>query len=186
MSYVGSIIFGFVLLVVGAMVAAWLPAEAGSFRLWFFGLFGFYALIDWVQVALNVISSEYFVSSKRIFIKRGILSRASHDLKIEWMTGTVVRQGLFGRVLNFGDVVFTGVGLSGNVKMNGVFDVLNVKEIVENVIQSNKEQAAAAHPSPTQVQSSPVPSKGSKFCQFCGARMPSPAVFCPGCGKLQL
>jgi len=26
----------------------------------------------------------------------------------------------------------------------------------------------------------------SKFCQFCGSKMPSPALYCPSCGKRQL
>jgi uncharacterized membrane protein YdbT with pleckstrin-like domain len=72
--------------------------------LWFIA----FAFFDWILVLLYVFSTEYFVSNKRIFIKRGILGRASHDLKIEWITGTVVHQGLLGRALNFGDISFTG------------------------------------------------------------------------------
>jgi hypothetical protein len=45
--------------------------------------------------------------------------------------------------LNFGSIVFTGVGIAGNVGMSGVSDVLNVKGIVENVIQSNKKRTEA-------------------------------------------
>jgi hypothetical protein len=41
-------------------------------------------------------------------------------------------------MLNFGSIVFTGVSIVGNVGMSGVSDVVNVKGIVENVIQSNK------------------------------------------------
>jgi len=187
-SYVGSIIFGFVLLVLGFLVTASLSIPPGISRLWFFGFFILFALVDWALVALNVGSSEYSVSNKRVFIRRGILGRASHDLQIEWMTGTVVSQNLFGRMLNFGDIMFTGAGTSGNVTMNGVFDVQNLKGVVEDVIQDSKEKAsmAASHSSSDRAQPPPNPSRGNKFCQFCGSKMPSPAAFCPSCGKVQL
>ena len=187
MSYVGSILFGFTLLLIGVLVIVSLPIPPGISRLWFFGFFVLFALVDWALVALNVGSSEYSVSNKRVFVRRGILGQGSHDLQIEWMTGTTVSQNLFGRVLNFGDIMFTGVGTSGNVKMDGVFDVLNVKEVVESVVQDNKAKASAtAQSSSAYAQPPPNPSRGSKFCQFCGSKMPSPAAFCPSCGKVQL
>jgi uncharacterized membrane protein YdbT with pleckstrin-like domain len=189
-SYAGSIIFGFII-VFFVFVLAGISGQVGF--LWF----TVFAFFDWILVLLSVISTEYFVSNKRIFIKRGIFGRASHDLKIEWMTGTIVHQGIFGRILNFGDVSFTGVGFSGDVKMNGVSDVLVVKGIVENVIQTSKEHAQALRQttmqqvstSPGQRVSDQMPpssGQGTKFCQFCGSKMPTPAVFCPSCGKQQL
>lgn len=187
-SYIGSIIFGFIILAIGILGASFLAFAYPIIPVSFFGFFAFFALLDWGLVYLNVMSTEYFVSNKRIFIKHGIVGRKSHDLKIEWMTGTVVQQGLFGRMLNFGDIVFTGVGFSGDVKMGGVSDVLNVKGIVENVIQSSKEGGLTSpmRTYPTQPQIPAMPSRDTKFCQFCGFKMPSPAVYCPSCGKQQL
>jgi hypothetical protein len=187
-SYAGSIIFGVILLLLAGVTA--LAQIPGS--VFFAGLFALFALFDWALVFLNVISSEYFVSNKRIFIKHGIIGRNSHDLRIEWMTGTVVQQGLFGRMLNFGDVAFTGAGFSGDVKMNGVSNVLAVKGIVENVIQRIRDQPTGIpriipQPSGTAAieAASRVP-QDTKFCQFCGFKMPLPAQFCPSCGSRQL
>lgn len=153
------------------------------------GFFSFMALVDWVLVALYVINSEYFVSNRRVFVKYGIIGRTSNDLKIEWISGTIIHQGLFGRMLNFGDLEFTGAGVS-KVRMHGVSDVLMVKSIVENTIQSNVSRSqppvqlsqTASLPTPPQT----TLNQQYKFCQFCGSRMPSPAVFCPSCGKQQL
>ena len=153
------------------------------------------ALVDWVLVALYVINSEYFVSNRRVFVKYGIVGRTSNDLKIEWISGTIVHQGLFGRMLNFGDLEFTGAGVS-KVRLHGVSDVLMVKGIVEDTIQSNIARVQV--PAPRNVPASPlytaVPNSQEqalqnqeyKFCQFCGSRMPSPAIFCPSCGRQQL
>ena len=153
------------------------------------------ALVDWVLVVLYVINSEYFVSNRRVFVKYGIIGRTSNDLKIEWISGTIVHQGLFGRVLNFGDLEFTGAGVS-KVRLHGVSDVLMVKGIVEDTIQGNidRAQLPAQRSYPASESYTPMPtpeapaasSQQYKFCQFCGSRMPSPAAFCPSCGKQQL
>ena len=187
-SFLGSIVFGFLLLALGLATLFF----GTAFGL---GFFAFMAIVDWVLVALYVTNSEYFVSNRRVFVKYGIIGRTSNDLKIEWISGTIVHQGLFGRVLNFGDLEFTGAGVS-KVRLHGVSDVLMVKGIVEDTIQSNVDRA----PIPVQMSYpsspsyTPVPtaeaqltsSQQYKFCQFCGSRMPSPAIFCPSCGKQQL
>lgn len=187
-SFLGSIIFGFLLLAFGLATLVF----GTTFGL---GFFAFMALVDWVLVALYVINSEYFVSNRRVFVKYGIIGRTSNDLKIEWVSGTIVHQGLFGRMLNFGDLEFTGAGVS-KVRLHGVSDVLKVKGIVEDTIQSNVARAQLpAQRSYTASQSyAPMQtletqfgsSQQYKFCQFCGSKMPSPALFCPSCGKQQL
>ncbi len=35
-------------------------------------------------------------------------------------------------------------------------------------------------------QSTYILGQDSKFCQFCGSKMPAPALYCHGCGKRQL
>jgi len=187
-SFLGSIIFGFLLLALGLATLFFGTAIGLAF-------FGFMALVDFVLVALYVINSEYFVSNRRVFVKYGIIGRTSNDLKIEWVSGTILHQGLFGRILNFGDLEFTGAGVS-KVRLRGVSDVLAVKGIVEDTIQSNIDLAQVpaqrSHSAPqslADVQTSGgqvFTSPQYKFCQFCGSRMPALAVFCPSCGKQQL
>jgi len=187
-SFLGSIIFGFLLLVLG-LATLFFGTTIGL------GFFALMAVVDWVLVALYVINSEYFVSNRRVFVKYGIIGRTSNDLKIEWVSGTIVHQGLFGRVLNFGDLEFTGAGVS-KVRLHGVSDVLMIKGIVEDTIQSNVDRAPVpaqrSYPASQSFTPTPTPeanvvtSQQYKFCQFCGSRMPSPAIFCPSCGKQQL
>ena len=187
-SFLGSIIFGFLLLALGLATLVF----GTTYGL---GFLAFMALVDWVLVALYVLNSEYFVSNRRVFVKYGIIGRTSNDLKIEWVSGTIVHQGLFGRMLNFGDLEFTGAGVS-KVRLHGVSDVLMVKGIVEDTIQSNiaRVQVPAQRNVPaSQWNATTLPPDAQavqgqeyKFCQFCGSRMPSPAIFCPSCGKQQL
>ncbi len=123
-AHIGAVILGLFFVLIGL---AFIPIA-------------FIGLLVWLFVVIAVQTSEYFISNRRVFIKHGLLGRSSHDLKVEWVTGTILHQGLFGRLLNFGSIVFTGVGIAGNVGMSGVSDVVNVKGIVENIVQSNKKK----------------------------------------------
>jgi uncharacterized membrane protein YdbT with pleckstrin-like domain len=134
-SHVGAFAFGFCILAIGILF--FLIPLIGVF---FGAIFIAFALIDWLYVYLSVVSSEYFISNKRVFVKHGLVGRASQDLKMEWVTGTVLRQGFMGRMLNYGSMMFTGVGTSTNVSMVGVPDVLSVKGIVENTLQDNRRR----------------------------------------------
>lgn len=123
-AHIGLIIIGFILFFIGIFIVFLLPI----------------GLLIWLYVFISVRSTEYFISNRRVFIKRGIINRTSRDLKIEWITGSTLHQGWIGRILNFGDLVFIGVGIGGNVGMFGVSDVVNVKGIVDSTVQSNKKR----------------------------------------------
>ena len=59
------------------------------------------AIIIAILVSIDVLTSEYFISNKRIYFKRGLISRVLNDIKIEWITNIFVQQGIFGRILNY-------------------------------------------------------------------------------------
>ncbi len=105
------------------------------------GLFVLLALLTWLSVFITVQPSEYFISNRRVFIKHGILGRRAHDLKIEWVTGSIPQQGLMGRLLNYGSLAFTGVGIPGMVKMDGLSDYLEIKGLVDSLIENNRKRA---------------------------------------------
>jgi hypothetical protein len=113
-SHVGTVVFGLGIFGIGMLffLVPFVGAYSGA-------IFIAFALIDWLYAYLSVVSSEYFISNKRVFVKHGLVGRASHDLKMEWMTGTVPNQGFLGRTLNYGSIVFTGVGTTTNVSMVG-------------------------------------------------------------------
>lgn len=184
-SRIGGVIFVFILLIIGASLL-FVPLVGPYLG----GFFIFLALVNLLVVFLAVQNSEYFLSTRRVFVRAGILSRASHDVKLEWVTGTLVRQGIFARALNYGDIGFTGVGgdvRTSLVPMRGLSDVLNVKRMVDDTIESNRasvEPVSRFAPS----QSSPAPgvSTGSlsrtKYCIKCGSLLDSGAEFCGNCG----
>lgn len=70
-----------------------------------------------VIVALIVIpsiikyeTSEFTVTNKRLVVKVGWLRRRTIELNMDKIESVVIDQGIFGRWLNYGTVVFTGIG----------------------------------------------------------------------------
>jgi uncharacterized membrane protein YdbT with pleckstrin-like domain len=89
---------------------------------------------------LNVTTSEYFISNKRIFVKYGFISRAMNDIKMEWVTNTSLSQGFFGRVLSYGDVLIATPGTAtGTEKMWGVSDPMIIKGMIEDRLTKFKK-----------------------------------------------
>jgi uncharacterized membrane protein YdbT with pleckstrin-like domain len=99
-----------------------------------------FAIIIFLIVALRVIATEYFITNKRIYVKYGIISRKVFEIKNEWITGVMVRQGIIGRILNYGDIIYSTPGqYAGSVIMIGVSDPMHIRTIIEDVLRKNKE-----------------------------------------------
>jgi uncharacterized membrane protein YdbT with pleckstrin-like domain len=115
--------------------ANWLLILLGLLTIWFF-----VGVIFFIIAALRVISSEYLVTNKRIYVKYGIIRRTVFELKNEWITSYIVRQGLVGRILNFGDIVVSTPGYySGVIVILGISDPMHLKTLLENILQEAKK-----------------------------------------------
>ena len=115
--------------------ANWVWLLLGIIFIWFIIGIAFF-IIAW----LNVITSEYFISNKRIFVKYGFISRTMNDIKMEWVTNTSLSQDVFGRFLNFGNVLISTPGTAtGTEKMEGVSDPMIVKGIIEERLSKFKK-----------------------------------------------
>jgi len=81
---------------------------------------------------VNVITSEYFISNKRIFVKYGFISRTMNDIKMEWVTNTSLDQDFFGRIFNFGNVLIATPGTEIGIEMMmGVANPMIIKGMIE-------------------------------------------------------
>ena len=95
----------------------------------------FLAVVILVMIWINVTTTEYFISNKRIYIKRGFISRAINDIKIEWVTNIFVRQGIFGRIFNYGNVGISSPGeVAGAVGFINISEPMKVKAIIEDTL----------------------------------------------------
>jgi len=108
----------------------------GLLTIIFFGL----GIIFFIIAFLRVKSTEYFITSHRMYTKYGLIGRRVFEIKNEWITSVIVRQGFVSRILNYGDLVFSTPGqYAGSVAMIGVSDPMHVRTIVEDVLRRFKE-----------------------------------------------
>ena len=82
-----------------------------------FGMAGvLFSGIYFAGLYVNVNSSLYVVTSKRIFVKSGFLQRTSIEFPLSKVESIQLSQSLLGRMFNFGSIKINGVGGdSGNV-----------------------------------------------------------------------
>jgi len=98
------------------------------------------AVLIVMLVVIDVVTSEYCILNKKIYSKHGLISRQLNDIKIEWITNIFVKQGIFGRVLKYGDIGISTPGEHGGaIGFIGVSDPLGVKAIIEDTLMKYKE-----------------------------------------------
>jgi uncharacterized membrane protein YdbT with pleckstrin-like domain len=134
-SVLGSTIFGLILLFLGLLMLA---GEGFAVVIGF--ILTIIAIILLLRAILAIVGSEYFVSSHRVFVKYGIISRRVFEIRNEWITSAGVKQGLMGRALNYGDIIISVPGhYLGTVAMFGVSDPLHVKAVIDDVLRRFRE-----------------------------------------------
>ena len=63
-----------------------------------------------------------------------------NDIKIEWITNIFVQQGIFGRILNYGNIGISSPGEhAGAIGFVGVSDPAGVKAIIEDTLTKYKK-----------------------------------------------
>jgi len=65
-------------------------------------------LLVWPFIARR--STELAITDKRLIAKYGVISTQSIEIRFDKIETVRVKQGLFGRMLNYGDIVVTGTG----------------------------------------------------------------------------
>ena len=79
--------------------------------LWIFGAAVALIGLVWAFVHyVEVMTSEFAVTTSRLIFKVGLISRYTTELLLAKVESIGVQQGLIGRVLNYGDLTVTGTG----------------------------------------------------------------------------
>lgn len=99
------------LLVAGAALAGLLRLVPDPPWLWMLGAAVAAVGLVWAFVHyVEVMTSEFAVTTSRLIFKVGLISRYTTELLLARVESIGVQQGLVGRLLNFGDLVVTGTG----------------------------------------------------------------------------
>ena len=126
-SILGFYLVGLVVaLVAGAIV--WLTVSEVAGGLTAFGVFDVVIAIG----LLKRIGTTYVISTERLHIRRGILSRATQETRIERVQNVNTQQSLLERVLQVGTVDFDTAGTDDSeFRFSGVADPEDVVHAVE-------------------------------------------------------
>ena len=86
------------------------------------------AIYEWLRLR----TIEHGVTNKRVIYKHGIISRNTEEMKLGSIETVRIDQGVWGRILGFGDIRVTGKGIS-DVVFRRMDDPMEVKRRIEGV-----------------------------------------------------
>ena len=77
---------------------------------WFFAVTLIFIAVVVVLAWIKRLDSHYTVTDRRVLVRRGIANRNERSASIDRIQNVNTKQGLYGRVLNFGDIEFDTAG----------------------------------------------------------------------------
>ena len=76
--------------------------------------------------------TERVLTNKRVIVKTGIIGVKTEEMRLEKVENVEIRQGILGRMLNYGNVVVTGA--INKVTYGGIENPNKFKTLVNNTI----------------------------------------------------
>jgi len=67
-------------------------------------------VVWFVMLAVNMVTTNWAVTSDRIVVKRGLFNLRTRELAVDRIEGVSVSQSLWGRLFNYGVIEVTGTG----------------------------------------------------------------------------
>jgi uncharacterized membrane protein YdbT with pleckstrin-like domain len=96
------------------------------------GLFAFF------KAWINLKTSEYGITDKRVLMKVGFIQRSSLEIFLDRIEAVLVDQTITGRLLNYGTIVIVGTGGTRDPFYN-VPDPMNFRKTVQQQIAMAKQ-----------------------------------------------
>jgi uncharacterized membrane protein YdbT with pleckstrin-like domain len=115
--------------------------------LWYLSLLVIVAGVVWTVIhAVELLTSEFAVTTTRLIFKVGIVARYTTELLLGKVESIGVQQRLLGRLLNYGDLVVTGTGGAREV-FPRVHDPIGFRNHVQQAsLRTSSPGAANADP----------------------------------------
>jgi uncharacterized membrane protein YdbT with pleckstrin-like domain len=109
------------------LLGAVLPASAGFVMLYAY---------------LRILATEYIITSTYVYARYGVISRDITQARPEAVVAINVEQGILGRLLGYGDIMFMtpGEGGRGFVVFRGVKDPVKLKMSFFDLLRKIKEK----------------------------------------------
>jgi uncharacterized membrane protein YdbT with pleckstrin-like domain len=107
----------------------------GFLLLPFFGI----GLLFWLAAFIRYKTTELAVTNKRVIAKFGFISRHTIELNLNKVESVQVKQGIFGRIFNYGSLVISGAG-NPQAPIPGISEPMKFKNMLTET-QDNASQA---------------------------------------------
>ena len=138
-SYVDSVVTPGEQVLHQGRLSAW-----SQFWLWVVGLLLLVVgvgLLFWIAAWVRMRTTELAVTNRRVIAKFGLIRRDTIEIQVGRIESVQVHQGVMGRLLGYGNVVFSGAG-TPQVKIDDLADPLGFRSAVLRA----QEAAGAARP----------------------------------------
>ena len=137
-------------------------------------------LIVGVYVAVQIATSEFAVTTSRVIIKVGWLSRRTVELQLAKVEGITVEQDPFGRIFDYGTIVVGGTGGTKEPFKWIRAPIVFRKQVQEQIDSMSVRQAS---PSTVGVVNIMAETRQERECPYCAERILARATMCRFCGK---
>ncbi len=97
----------------------------GEIGIMMFGGFAFFCYFSSKAV-------EMVVTNKRVILKKGIFIHNTDELRLEKVESTNIKKSLFGLILGYGTIVFTGTG-NKVIKFEGIDNPQKIKNEIDDI-----------------------------------------------------
>jgi hypothetical protein len=89
-----------------------------------------------IQV-FEYVNTEYYITNKRLLVRRGILSDSITDITIDKLEGMVLVQDFWGSIFNYGSIRLSGTGGRQSC-LSAVWKPFAVRRMIDTVIEKNR------------------------------------------------
>ena len=130
------------------------------------------AVVSGISPFVKFVTSELAITTTRVIIKVGWLSRRTIELQLAKVEGIVVAQDIIGRIFDYGTLV---VGGTGGTKES--FSLIRAPIVFRKQVQ---QQIDASHPA---AEPENVIVREERECPHCAERILAKAARCRFCGQ---
>jgi len=88
-----------------------------------------------IPTLIKYLTMEYGLTSKRVIVKTGFISRNTEEMKVNKIETVEIKQGVLGRIIGYGNIIVTGTGIS-NVQLLGVKNPMMVKKSIDAILDN--------------------------------------------------
>jgi uncharacterized membrane protein YdbT with pleckstrin-like domain len=107
----------------------------GSFFLCVSAFFFLYSVLLGLQAFIIMFTTEFAVTNRRVIAKTGFIRRHTLEMLLSKIESVSVKQGILGRLLNFGTVTVTGTG-GTRESFRAIGDPIGVRKNINKIIEA--------------------------------------------------